>query len=93
MTAAVIAVHARNGLWSSDNGFEYNLVLVAVGFALACMGPGSWSLDAAFGIELAGVGWGLAALGTGLLSGVTTVIGGRLYAHREGRKGPHAHPA
>jgi putative oxidoreductase len=93
MTAAVIAVHARNGLWSSDNGFEYNLVLVTIGFALACVGSGSWSLDAAFGIELAGVGWALAALGGGLLGGVTTVIGGRLYANREGGSNRHAHLA
>src|SRR3954463_8062167 len=49
MAAAVITVHAPNGLWNTQKGYEYNLVLVAVGFTLAAVGAGSWSLDGAFG--------------------------------------------
>src|SRR2546421_11273132 len=30
MTAAIITVHARNGYWNTNKGFEYNLVLIAV---------------------------------------------------------------
>src|SRR4051794_10175758 len=45
MLAAVLTVHAANGLWSTNNGFEYNLVLAAAAFALAGAGAGDWSLD------------------------------------------------
>lgn len=82
MTAAVINVHASKGLWNSSGGFEYNLVLVAAAFALAAVGPGSWSLDSALGLDLAGVGWGLAALGAGLLGGLGAVTSGSLLDHR-----------
>src|SRR5436190_22534731 len=34
MTAAVVTVHGPNGLWSSNRGYEYNLVLAATLFAL-----------------------------------------------------------
>src|SRR4051794_3978612 len=34
MVAAIITVHAENGIWVTENGFEYNLVLIAVAFAL-----------------------------------------------------------
>lgn len=78
MTAAVIAVHARKGLWNTGGGFEYNAVLAAVAFALAAMGAGSWSLDSAIGIDMSGVGWGLAALGAGLIGGAGAVLTGRL---------------
>jgi putative oxidoreductase len=30
MLAAIWTVHARNGLWVSDGGFEYHLVVIAV---------------------------------------------------------------
>jgi putative oxidoreductase len=62
MTAAVITVHAKNGIWNSEKGFEYNLVLSTVAFAVACIGAGSRSFDSALGLDLSGVGWGLAAL-------------------------------
>jgi len=35
-------------------GFEYNLVLVAAAFALAAVGAGSWSLDHALALNVAG---------------------------------------
>jgi putative oxidoreductase len=92
MTAAVITVHAKNGIWNSEKGFEYNLVLSTVAFAIACIGAGSWSIDSALGLGLGGVGWGLAALGVGLLGGIGAVVSGRL--HRRGEThGPTAHPA
>src|SRR4051794_38344490 len=59
MTAAVITVHLRNGFWVANGGFEFNLVMVAAVFALAGVGAGDWSLDNAFGIDLAGAGWAL----------------------------------
>jgi putative oxidoreductase len=33
MTAAVITVHAPNGIWNTNKGYEYNLVLAATLFA------------------------------------------------------------
>src|SRR5215218_5653449 len=52
MTAAVITVHAPNGIWNTNRGYEYNLVMVAAVFALSGVGAGAWSLDDAFGFDL-----------------------------------------
>jgi putative oxidoreductase len=82
MTAAVTTVHARNGIWVTDNGFEYNLVLVAAAVALAGVGAGTVSLDFALGIDVAGTGWALAALGAGLLGGLGAVLSRRLAGSR-----------
>ena len=78
MTAAVLTVHLRNGFFNADNGFEFNLVLVAAVFALAGVGAGAWSLDEALDIDLTGTGWALAALGAGVLGGLGAVVSGRL---------------
>jgi putative oxidoreductase len=78
MVAAVLTVHLQNGFFASDNGYEYNLELVAAAFALAAIGAGEWSLDAALGLDLAGTGWALGALGAGLLGGVGAVLSGRM---------------
>ena len=77
MTAAVLSVHGQNGLWVTNKGYEYNLVLAAVAFGLAGAGPGAWSLDDAFGLGLSGAGWALAALIVGVLGGIGAVYGGR----------------
>lgn len=76
MTTAVITVHAGNGLWNTERGFEYNLVLVAVAFTVAAADSGAWSLDGALGLDLGGAGWALIALGAGLLGGIGAVLGG-----------------
>jgi putative oxidoreductase len=67
MLTAIHRVHAKNGPWSSNGGYEYNLVLIAAALALAEVGPGAISLDAARGRERSGSGWALAALTTGAL--------------------------
>jgi putative oxidoreductase len=91
MIAAVLTVHLRNGFFNTSNGYEYNLVLAAVVFALAGIGAGEWSLDNAFGLDLAGTGWALGALGAGILGGLGAVFSGRLIAERgPGRDQPHA---
>ena len=46
MLMAIAKVHGRNGLWVTQNGYEYNLVLLAVAIAIALTGPGAYSLDA-----------------------------------------------
>jgi putative oxidoreductase len=82
MTAAVLTVHLRNGFFNSNNGYEYNLVMAVAVFALAGTGPGQWSLDNAFNIDLAGTDWALAALGAGVLGGIGAVLSGRLTSER-----------
>jgi putative oxidoreductase len=78
MTAAVITVHFTKGLWITNGGYEYNLVLAASAFAVAAIGAGSWSLDHALSLSLNGVLWGIGALVVGLIGGVGAVISGRL---------------
>ena len=51
MISAIRHAHIKNGLWSSDGGFEYNLVLLA---ALAAVTA-----------DRSGNGWALAQLGAG----------------------------
>jgi len=83
MTTAVITVHARNGIWNTNQGYEFNVVLSAAVFALAGIGRGVWSLDNAFGFDLHGVIWAVAALAVGIIGGVATVISGRISARHE----------
>jgi putative oxidoreductase len=80
MTTAVLKVHRHNGLFFTDNGYEYNLTIAAVAFSLAGAGAGAWSLDRAFGLDLAGAGWALAALAAGILGGLAALGCGRLSA-------------
>ena len=77
MAVAIITVHWSKGVWSTEGGYEYNAVLMAVAFALAAVGPGNWSLDHALGFDIAGAGWGLAALGAGAVGGALMYLIGR----------------
>jgi putative oxidoreductase len=92
MVAAIVIVHLPHGLWNHNGGYEYNLVMVAVAFALAGVGPGDWSLDNAFGIDWSSTGWALAALAAGLICGLGAMIGGRLVRARDDHDAP-PHPA
>jgi putative oxidoreductase len=88
MTAAVITVHAPNGIWNTNQGYEFNLVMASVAFALAGIGAGSWSLDNAFGFDLHGVIWAIAALAAGVIGAIGAVLAGRISAGHE----PHTAP-
>ena len=46
MVAAIVKVTGANGIWITGNGFEYNLVLIAVVVALAFTGAGRIALGA-----------------------------------------------
>jgi putative oxidoreductase len=65
MVHAVRTVHAPNGPWVTDGGWEYNVVLIAAVLAIVEHGPGPISGDALLG-EHKGFGWALAALAAGL---------------------------
>jgi putative oxidoreductase len=88
MTTAVVTVHAKNGLWNSGGGVEYNLVLVAALFLLAAAGGGDASIDNAIDLGATGLGWGVAAVAAGLVGGLGAVLSGRL-ASRGTPEDPH----
>jgi len=46
MLIAIVSVHIGNGLFMSNNGYEYGLALMAVSVALMLIGAGRGSLDA-----------------------------------------------
>jgi len=77
MTVAVATVHFSKGVWSTEGGYEYNAVLMAVAFAVTAVGPGNWSLDHELGFDVQGAGWALAALAAGVLGGFTLLAAGR----------------
>ena len=51
MITAIRTVHFKNGVWSANGGYEYNLVLITAMLTLAEVGPGPVSLDAALGLD------------------------------------------
>ncbi|MCX7569421.1 DoxX family protein [Tumebacillus sp. DT12] len=44
MLVAIFTVHGKNGLWATQNGMEYNLVLIALAVGVALIGPGAYVL-------------------------------------------------
>jgi putative oxidoreductase len=52
MFMAIVKSHWKNGFWNSKRGFEYPLQLFAAAVGIGIAGPGSYSLDALFGIAL-----------------------------------------
>lgn len=46
MIVAIFTVHAKNGFWVTQNGMEYNLILIVIVIAVAMVGAGSISIDA-----------------------------------------------
>ena len=66
MSQAIGSVHAGKGPWLTEGGWDYNVVLIAVVFAIADLGPGQWSLDHAWGIERSGPLYALTAVGVGV---------------------------
>jgi len=89
MTAAVITVHAPNGIWNTNQGYEFNLVMTAAAFALAGIGAGAWSLDNAFGFDLNGALWAIGAIVVGVIGGIGSVLSGRISEGHE----PSGHQA
>ncbi|WP_078411254.1 DoxX family protein [Priestia abyssalis] len=46
MVIAIVKVHGPNGYWATQNGYEYNLMLLMTSIAVALTGAGQYSLDA-----------------------------------------------
>lgn len=45
MLVAIVKVHAANGFWNSNNGYELNMVLIAAVIGVALIGAGDYTLD------------------------------------------------
>jgi putative oxidoreductase len=45
MLVAIFAVHAENGLFMSNNGYEFGLALLAMSVSVALSGAGRFSID------------------------------------------------
>jgi putative oxidoreductase len=67
MLVAARTDHAGKGFWIYNGGYEYALTNLTIAIALAFNGAGEWSADNAIGWDVAGVAWGLGALGAALL--------------------------
>jgi putative oxidoreductase len=67
MLVAARTDHAGKGFWIYNGGNEYALTNIAIVVALAFNGAGEWSVDKAIGWDVAGVAWGLGAIGAAVL--------------------------
>jgi len=74
MLVAGLLAHRPNGFFVFKEGYEYVLVLSAISLAVAMLGPGKASIDAAAGIAI--TGWA----GGGIALGVAVVATGGLLA-------------
>lgn len=52
MVMAIVKVHWKHGFWNRDHGLEFPLQVLAPAVAIGLAGPGTYSLDALFGIAL-----------------------------------------
>jgi putative oxidoreductase len=66
MVTAIRKVHAPNGPWVTDNGWEYNSLIIATMISVAEQGPGPLSVDRQMFPNFKGTGWALAALGAAI---------------------------
>jgi putative oxidoreductase len=73
MLVAARTDHAGKGLWIFNGGSEYVLTVAAVVLGLAFNGAGAWSVDAAIGWDVAGLAWGLGAVGVAAVGAAGTL--------------------
>jgi putative oxidoreductase len=79
MLNAIITVHWHNGFFVTAGGYEYNLTIIAIATGVSAIGPGTDSLDNAFGIagSLSGEWWAPIVLGVAAIVAVATTTLGR----------------
>lgn len=82
MTTAILTAHAHNGIWSHEGGFEFPLLLLALGFVISALGAGSSSINTSAHVSnWAGIDWSMShvaraaiALAIGVGGGLATVF-------------------
>lgn len=79
MLNAIVTVHAKNGFWNTNGGYELNLLIIAAAVALAMTGASRFSFDALLGWEdqLGGLWWGIGVTGLAVVASAATLIFGR----------------
>lgn len=84
MTNAIRHVHRQNGLWVTEGGVEYPVVILGALAALADGGPGRFSLDEALGVGRRGPIVTVIAMGAGAAGAVYLAEHGeKLFAERD----------
>jgi putative oxidoreductase len=73
MVNVILSAHAGKGLWNTNGGMEFPLVLLTAAAALAFTGAGDFSIDSALDWRLSGGGWGAVAVAVGALAGLVMV--------------------
>lgn len=73
MVTAGVAVHAKNGVWNTNGGFELPLVFGTAAATLVFTGPGRYSLDRAVGWDLDGVAYGIGAVALGVVAALVVL--------------------
>lgn len=66
MLVATLTDHRGKGYFVFKGGWEYTVLVAVIAVGIAALGPGSWSVDDAAGLEWHGAGWAAAALGVGV---------------------------
>ncbi len=69
MTVAIGKVHAKNGLWVTNGGAEYNLLLIAAAFAVTEHGASFPSIDGLISKRRKGLFWAVFELVAGVGGG------------------------
>lgn len=74
MLVAAVSVHAPQGLWNTNGGYELPLLIAVVATGLAFTGAGSWSIDHGAAIPwTSGAGPGCSAIVLALVVGGLTL--------------------
>ncbi|EAQ00624.1 hypothetical protein JNB_10634 [Janibacter sp. HTCC2649] len=77
MVVAMLTDHRGKGYFVFKGGWEYVLLVAMCAVALAAGGPGHWSLDHLFGLDVSGAPWALAAALGGTVAGLGLLAVGR----------------
>jgi putative oxidoreductase len=82
MLNAILTAHRGKGLWVTNGGSEYPIVLFTVALTTAFAGPGRYSLDYAYGWRTGGWKYALTALALALAAATVTLVLTRIPARR-----------
>lgn len=95
MLVAWVTNHAGNGffIFRPGEGWEYVMVLTVAGVALAGLGPGGWSLDAALGTWRAGAPGLLLAFAGACAAGLLLAVAWRPARDRDDGTADHGEDA